>query len=530
MNSRKKRKLTTANDIDEDDNEDNIFRYSLNKLKALQKKIDSTTTDDSITIKGNPDNIQVVVDCNTAVFELVKSVFQASIQEQHLYVSKKMNRDRNKNVVATIFTIKNKKKADKLYTANFFHTTSKIHVNAIKDVDLFIGHYSKLVNQFSPETIATLNREVRSSCANAMHSLNTSSQDDCSGGKTNMPPDTPNASLIPLPESSNCSLSDTMETASPSHSEDRDSEKHPTCMSCKSLQSIITVMMEKMNDMQCQLDAQNKLLRESLGPGKLEATIRKELNSITSLVSKYPSTMESQTDSRNTAQQMHFPTDNTTQQWSDIVSSNRQLQNNNPKPTTNQSTPTPSTSNRLHHPPSTTRKPARVNNFNPKHCIVISISKSSKTYSDYNQDHIRREINRNFGPTIIENITTYNFKTASPKIMIHLRDEETVTKLINTWNPFLFDNSQVRRTINPELAKINTGMLRGIPIDADDDIVTNEITQTFPNSTAERIFKGGKKMRIFKIKFGNQDQYHQVLSQGMILESLKLKCHFEKLL
>ena len=89
MNSRKKRKLATANDIDEDDNDDNIFRYSRNKLKPLQKKIDSTTTDDSITIKGNPDNIQVVVDCNTAVFELVKSVFQASIQEQHLYVSKK---------------------------------------------------------------------------------------------------------------------------------------------------------------------------------------------------------------------------------------------------------------------------------------------------------------------------------------------------------------------------------------------------------------------------------------------------------
>ena len=84
MNSRKKRQLTTANDIDEDDNENNIFRYSLNKLKAFQKKIDTTTADDSITIKGNPDNIQVVVDCNTAVFELVKSVFQASIQEQLL--------------------------------------------------------------------------------------------------------------------------------------------------------------------------------------------------------------------------------------------------------------------------------------------------------------------------------------------------------------------------------------------------------------------------------------------------------------
>ena len=100
--------------------------------------------------------------------------------------------------------------------------------------------------------------------------------------------------------------------------------------------------------------------------------------------------------------------------------------------------------------------------------------------------------------------------------MIHLLNEETVTKLINIWNPIFFNNSQVRRNINPKLAKINTGMLRGIPIDADDDIMMNEITLTFPNSSAEKISKGGKRMHIFKVKFGNQDQYNQALSQGMI--------------
>ena len=78
--------------LDEDDKEASIvFRYSLNKLKALRKKIDTPITDDSITIKHSADNIQVVVDCNTAVIELVTSVGQVSIQEQHLYVSKKIN-------------------------------------------------------------------------------------------------------------------------------------------------------------------------------------------------------------------------------------------------------------------------------------------------------------------------------------------------------------------------------------------------------------------------------------------------------
>ena len=45
MNGRKKRKLIPSNDTEEDDAEDNICNYSLDKLKALQRKIDSTFAD-----------------------------------------------------------------------------------------------------------------------------------------------------------------------------------------------------------------------------------------------------------------------------------------------------------------------------------------------------------------------------------------------------------------------------------------------------------------------------------------------------
>ena len=67
-----------------------------------------TFSDESIAIKGNADSIQIVVDRNTAIFELVKSVFQSPLQDQHLYVSRKMNKD--KNIVATTFTVINRKK------------------------------------------------------------------------------------------------------------------------------------------------------------------------------------------------------------------------------------------------------------------------------------------------------------------------------------------------------------------------------------------------------------------------------------
>ena len=48
MTGRKKRKLISRNDSEEYDAEDLIFSHSLDELKALQRKIDSTFADDSM--------------------------------------------------------------------------------------------------------------------------------------------------------------------------------------------------------------------------------------------------------------------------------------------------------------------------------------------------------------------------------------------------------------------------------------------------------------------------------------------------
>ena len=109
MNGRKKRKLISSNDTEEDDAEDNIFSYSLDKLKALQKKIDSTFRDESIDIKGNANNIQIVVDSNTAVFELVKSVFQSTSRSASLCISENEQRQRQKYSGHYIYSQKQKK-------------------------------------------------------------------------------------------------------------------------------------------------------------------------------------------------------------------------------------------------------------------------------------------------------------------------------------------------------------------------------------------------------------------------------------
>ena len=84
--------------------------YHLNKLRALHKKLDLTAKDNSITIKGTPNNIQRVVVCNTATYELVKSTFQNSLKAQGLYTSIQTNRDENNTtVVAVVVNVKTKK-------------------------------------------------------------------------------------------------------------------------------------------------------------------------------------------------------------------------------------------------------------------------------------------------------------------------------------------------------------------------------------------------------------------------------------
>lgn len=112
--------MQASNGKEEDDAEDYIFSYLLDELKALQRKINSTFADESIAIKGNANNIQIVADFNTAVFELIKLVFQSSLQDQHLYVLPKMSKDKDKSIAATIFTDNYRKKSDKTLYCQLF--------------------------------------------------------------------------------------------------------------------------------------------------------------------------------------------------------------------------------------------------------------------------------------------------------------------------------------------------------------------------------------------------------------------------
>ena len=129
------------------------------------------------------------------------------------------------------------------------------------------------------------------------------------------------------------------------------------------------------------------------------------------------------------------------------------------------------------------------------------------THSNFNQDTIRRTLNKTFGPIIIEKITRYNFNTNNPKIMIQFNHQETRNNILRKWNTDLFGGSSIRQTIDPKSLTENMGMLKGVPLDAEDSTVVNDIKVLYPHATSERIFKEGKPMRMFKIRFHYRDDF-----------------------
>ena len=115
--------------------------------------------------------------------------------------------------------------------------------------------------------------------------------------------------------------------------------------------------------------------------------------------------------------------------------------------------------------------PKAQNDFRPEDNLVIDIKKESATFLNFNQDNIRRTLSQTFGPIIIEQINRYNFKSDKPKIMIQLSNKKERTNIINRWNPELFGGSSIRETIDPKSLTTNTGMLKGVPLDANDNSV-----------------------------------------------------------
>ena len=177
----------------------------------------------------------------------------------------------------------------------------------------------------------------------------------------------------------------------------------------------------------------------------------------------------------------------------------------------------------------------KIQRITPKHQtefvgqnnIVVSIKQNCDIHTHFNQDKIRKAINVAYGPTIIELINKYGFKTSTPRIMIQFRSREIADNINSNWKSELFEGSTSRLSIDPEKHKENSVILKGIPLDASDADVQEDVKAVDELATTERLHKGGKKLRSFKVKFSESKYYQNAIANGINLRTVHILCHAE---
>ena len=70
-------------------------------------------------------------------------------------------------------------------------------------------------------------------------------------------------------------------------------------------------------------------------------------------------------------------------------------------------------------------------------------------------------------------------------------------------------------------------ILKGIPLDASDADVQEDVKAVDELATTERLHKGGKKLRSFKVKFSESKYYQNAIANGINLRTVHIFCHAE---
>lgn len=480
------------------------FPYILDQMKAIQKKLDSTTKDECIELKGKSNNVQIVVSCNTATFELIKLQFKSHIQAQGFHVSEKFNRDSTNNIVTTIYTVKSSKKAKTVsYTANFYHTTSRIHVNSIQDIDSFLSQYTSMINQIPTNVIDELNQKIRKSCENAMQTAKSKKeqqvQRETSTNFTN-----------------NRELEDGMDIHS--HSSDSFSSIHSTHQNS----TISSLLRNK--------PINSDLIDEILN--RLVAVEAKQIEMSTQIKYLKAENLSLKEKLRSADKQTNTNT------YSFVASKNISQQSNissckhSNDPSTSQAAQNfqPSQNHAVSRNITQSKeiKYSFLPSFQPEKCIVVSCTKNDiESFKKLNRDNIRRDISTYHGPIIIDLINKYKHQSINPRFIIQFSSKETATKVVKNWKEETFGGSSVRVTIDPSETR-HVGMVRGIPIDVDESTIKTAISTHYNGATFERLFKDGKPLRTIKITFTNNLHMTNAVNNGLLIESINMLFRIEQ--
>lgn len=524
--------------------------YILEKAKALQKKIDSSqqSTPSTITVKGNENNPQLVIICSAATYEWIKSEFQKCLKCYN--VTTTIQEDKvGSQVTVTNKTSRNNKKG---YTINFFNSTSKILVNGgSAEVNLFMKQYEDMVNNMPRNEIDSLDAKIKDVCETELirsrkrhmdaspDERSSSSLADHSTSVTSM------TSADKLQGMICDKAEDSMNTSPSMHNKITESipsaDSKIRCNVCPRLKTTVDLLLAKVAKLE------NKICQQDLTLASIQAT------SITKEHLKNEFAIYTRRSSENLETQLKVMSNSISNEIKQLKTSyadaskrvfNTHANSNNysqaPHPTSNQNrmdTNQPTTSqNNSNTSPQTMSSSNHQKNI-PKHPttfigqnnIVVSLKPNSNIHTNFNQDMIRKAINIEHGPTIIELISRYGFKSNTPRIMIQFRSRDIADSINNKWNKSLFEGSTSRLSINPDTHKENCVILKGIPLDADDEDVSKDVKTIDKLASIERLIKNGKKLRSFKVKFSQSKYCQESISNGIYLPTVHILCHAEAL-
>ena len=152
---------STNADMSETTEEMVTLPYFLKKMKAVQKKLDkSYKTESVIEIKGSVSNPQIVISLDTARYELMKGMLPKHISSCDLKLHVKNQADKSGASVNTVLTVDDLEGIE-CFTATFYNTTSRILVNRIKNVQIFLKYYSHVIDKIPIPLANAINNSVQ---------------------------------------------------------------------------------------------------------------------------------------------------------------------------------------------------------------------------------------------------------------------------------------------------------------------------------------------------------------------------------
>lgn len=105
--------------------------------------------------------------------------------------------------------------------------------------------------------------------------------------------------------------------------------------------------------------------------------------------------------------------------------------------------------------------------------------------------------------------------------MIQLSSVEDVRKVVKDWNEDSFSGSNARTTIKHDNNN-NTGMVKGVPLDIEDEVIQQAFESKYAGSKIARLSREGQKLHTVKVKFNDEKSLSDAIQNGITIASCNM--------